>query len=96
MRLVVIFDDKPEMMSHRAQYEPLHLAYLEDNSKEILIGGGLKESLEDIFVGGMWVLEVESFTRAEEIIKNDPYYAPEFRSYKILLWGKAGNKDVIL
>lgn len=96
MRLAVIFDDKAEMMAHRAKYEPLHLAYLEANHREILIGGGLREKPNDVFVGGMWVLEVDSFARAEELIKNDPYYQPNLRSYKILVWGKAGDRDVVL
>ncbi len=41
-------------------------------------------------------MEVESFQRAEEIIKNDPYYSPELRSYDLLVWGKAHKRDVVL
>ncbi len=96
MRLVAIFEDKPEMMEHRAKNENSHLAYLKANQTEIPIAGGLRPEPGGKFVGGMWVMEVESFERAEEIVKNDPYYAPNLRSYKLLVWGKAFDEDVLL
>lgn len=96
MRLVVIFKDKPEMMAHRAQFGSEHLDYLESNSEEILIGGGLRHAPGSDFAGGLWVLNVKSFERAEELVKNDPYYNAELRQYEILLWGKALDKDVLL
>lgn len=96
MRLVVIYKDKAAMMGHRAKNETAHFAYLEKHSDEIVIGGGLRNEPGGLFVGSLWVLEVASFERAEELVKNDPYYAPDIRSYEILVWGKAGTKDVIL
>ena len=96
MRLVVYFKDGPEMMAHRAKNEQYHLDYLENHQDEILIAGGLRPEPGGKFVGGLWVMEVESFERAEEIIKNDPYYAPELRSYELLVWGKAHDRDVVL
>lgn len=96
MRLVVIFKDKPAMMAHRAIYEEQHLAYLEANHTEISIGGGLREEVGGIFVGGLWVLEVDSFERANELVMNDPYYDPALREFDILVWGKAGNREAVL
>ena len=96
MRLIAYFEDSAEMMAHRANYEPDHLEYLKNNQQEIPIAGGLRPEPGGIFVGGLWVMEVDSFERAEELIKNDPYYAPELRTYKILVWGKAHDGDVIL
>jgi len=96
MRLVAYFEDSSEMMAHRARYEKDHLEYLKNNIKEIPIAGGLRPAPGGIFVGGLWVLEVDSFERAEELIKNDPYYAPELRTYKVLVWGKAHEGDVVL
>ena len=84
------------MMAHRAKHEQDHLDYLEAHQNEIPIAGGLRPEPGGEFVGGLWVLEVDSFERAEEIIKNDPYYAPELRSYEILVWGKAHERDVLL
>jgi len=96
MRLIAYFEDSSEMMTHRAKNEVDHLEYLKQNQKEIPIAGGLRPELDGLFVGGLWVLEVDSFERAEELIKNDPYYAPELRTYKLLVWGKAHEGDVIL
>ncbi len=96
MRLVVIYKDQPEMMAHRTLNEEAHFTYLDQHNDEILIGGGLRNEPGDSFVGSLWVLEVVSFERAEELVQNDPYYAPDLRHYEILVWGKAGNREVIL
>jgi uncharacterized protein YciI len=96
MRLVAYFKDKPGMMAHRAKYEQDHLDYLQKHQSEIPIAGGLRPEPGGVFVGGLWVMEVESFERAEEVIKNDPYYSPQLRSYDLLVWGKAHKRDVVL
>ncbi|MEH6443089.1 MAG: YciI family protein [Oceanospirillaceae bacterium] len=96
MRLIAYFTDKEGMLAHRLQYEPAHIAYLQANQKNILIAGGLRPELNGKFVGGLWIMEVESFSNAEELIKNDPYYAPDLRDYKLLVWGKAFEGDVVL
>lgn len=84
------------MMAHRAKHEQAHMDYLDRHQNEIPIAGGLRPEPGGVFVGGLWVMEVESFGRAEEIIKNDPYYAPELRSYELLVWGKAHARAVVL
>lgn len=97
MRWVAIFDDKPAMLAVRQEREPLHLAYLRAHESEILIAGGLREAPSAGFVGGLWVLEVESKERAVELVENDPYFVPEHRSYRLLTWGKAlADKRAVL
>lgn len=96
MRLIVSFRDKPEMMVHREKHESEHFKYLETHRDEILIGGGLRNEPGGDFVGSLWVLDVESFDRADEFVRNDPYFVPELRTYEVLVWGKAGNHKVIL
>lgn len=97
MRWVAIFDDKPSMLAVRQEREPLHLAYLRAHENEILIAGGLREAPGGGFVGGLWVLEVESRERAVELVENDPYFVPEHRGYRLLVWGKAlADKEVVL
>lgn len=96
MRLVAYFKDTPGMMAHRAKFEREHLDFLEMHQSEIPIAGGLRPEPGGIFVGGLWVMEVESFERAEQIIKSDPYYSPKLRSYELLVWGKAHERDVVL
>lgn len=88
MRWVAIFEDAPEMMDHRAQFGNEHVEYVRANKSEILIGGGMKETPDGVFVGGMWVMEVESKERAIELVENDPYFNAKYRSYRLLIWGK--------
>lgn len=89
MRWVVIFEDNAAMAEVRRRYEPAHFAYLRENAREILIGGGLRPAPGEPFVGGMWVMETASRQRAEELIAGDPYQVHGRRSYRLLLWGKA-------
>ena len=97
MRWIVFFTDTPEMLQVRKDREPLHMAYLRKNETEILIAGGCREALGGVFVGGLWVLEVPSRERAVDLIENDPYFVPTYRSYRLLTWGKAfADKEVRL
>jgi uncharacterized protein YciI len=89
MRYVVIFEDNPDMLAVRRTTEPAHLAFLEAHRDEILIAGGLRNEHGAAFVGGLWVLEVETKARAVELIESDPYFRPELRKYRVLAWGKA-------
>lgn len=96
MRLVCFFEDTVEMLEHRKEFGKKHLEYLKENAAEILIGGGLRDKSEDVYVGGLWIMEVKSFERAKELVENDPYYVPEFRKYRLLVWGKAFDEPVVL
>jgi len=88
MRMIAIFEDTPAMVSVRRRLEPEHLAYLRANLAEIRLGGGLRESDGPTFVGGLWVLEVQSRERAVQLIESDPFFVAEPRPYRLLLWGK--------
>lgn len=97
MRMVAIFNDTPAMVNIRHRLEPEHLAYLRANLAEIRLGGGLRESDDPAFVGGLWILEVESRERAVQLIEDDPYFVEEPRPYRLLLWGKPlGDVEVVL
>ena len=96
MRIIAYFKEGSEMMTHRAKYEQDHLDYLEKHQGETPIAGGLRPEPGGIFIGGLWVMEAGFFERAEEIDKNDPYYAPDLRSYDLLVWDKAHERNVVL
>jgi uncharacterized protein YciI len=88
-RWVVIFEDTSEMQDIRAQ-KPLrdaHVAYVKDHP-ELVIGGGLKPDPLSDFCGAMWVVETREKSDVENLVANDPFYYPEFRTYKIYTWGK--------
>jgi uncharacterized protein YciI len=92
-----MFDDPPEMAEVRARYGQAHLDFLEKNSKEILLAGGLRNVPGGPFNGGLWVLDVPSRERVEELMKSDPYFIHSRRTYTIRVWGKAfADRQVIL
>ncbi|KAA0684730.1 YciI family protein [Azospirillum brasilense] len=95
-RWIALFTDTPEMLEVRQQHGAAHLAYLDANRDKILIGGGLRPESGAPFVGGLWVLDVESRDEAVKLVEGDPYYRPEFRRYELLVWGKAIDRPVTL
>ena len=88
-RWVVIFDDTPEMLDVRQKFGAQHLDYLRANFAKILIGGGLRTAPGEPFVGGLWVVEADGLDEVVKLVENDPYCHPEFRTFKVLAWGKA-------
>ena len=96
MRWIALFEDAPGMLAIRREREPLHLEYLRAHGDEILLAGGLREAPGATFVGGLWVLEVASKERAIELIEADPYFVAEHRKYRLLVWGRALERQVVL
>jgi uncharacterized protein YciI len=89
MRYVALFDDDLPMAEVRAHLEPAHLAFLERHRAEIPMAGGLRHEPGGAYVGGLWVFEVASRERAEQLIAADPYQQAHPRRYRLLVWGKA-------
>ncbi|WP_394209057.1 YciI family protein [Enterovibrio calviensis] len=96
MRVVAVFTDIPEMLEHRKQYGQAHLDFLRENQAEILVGGGLRDEEGSDYVGGLWIMEVDSLARAKAIIESDPYYMPAYRTYTLKVWGKAFDEPVVI
>ncbi|MDR0781396.1 MAG: YciI family protein [Pseudomonadales bacterium] len=89
MRLVAIFEDSSQVAEVRRALEPEHLKFLEIHHGEIPMAGGLREEPGGPYVGGLWVFEVTSRSRAIELIEKDPYHLACPRKYRLLTWGKA-------
>ena len=89
MRFVVMFEDSPEMAEVRRVREPDHLQFLEKHHAEIPMAGGLRNEHSGPYVGGLCVFEVESRSRAVELIEQDPYYVAYPRKYQLQAWGTA-------
>ena len=88
MRSIVLFEDEPEMMAHRAQYKQQHVDYVRLHQDEILVGGGLKQTEDSDFIGGLWITDVADKQRLINLVENDPYFHPQYRRYRVLKWGK--------
>jgi len=95
-RWVVIFDDTPGMLVHRREFGDKHIAYLEQNADQILVGGGLRPIPGAPFVGGLWIVEAESHDDVVNLVLEDPYFCPEHRRFNIFSWGKAIEKEVVV
>jgi uncharacterized protein YciI len=97
MRWIAFFTDTPDMMEIRKERQDVHLEYLKTNASEILIAGGCREAPDAAYIGGLWILEVATKERAIALIENDPYFVPSYRTYQLLIWGKAfAEKFVVL
>ena len=88
-RWVVIFKDNSKMLDVRARKDlrDAHVAYAKDHP-ELLIGGGLKQETDQPFCGALWVVEAATKMEVEELVENDPFYFPEYRSFEVFTWGK--------
>ena len=91
-RYAAIFRDNSGFDWVRKQHAQEHFDYLAEHSKQIVIAGGLRESLEAFPCGGLWVMEVSDRDEAVRLIELDPYFRLGLRaSYKLFTWGKAPN-----
>jgi uncharacterized protein YciI len=91
-RWVAIFEDHDEPVNRpiRAEHAQAHFDYLAAHAGEILIAGGLRPGDGEWYCGGLWVMEVTSRARAQDLVEGDPYYRLGMRkSCKLLVWGKA-------
>ncbi|MGB7287949.1 MAG: YciI family protein [Salaquimonas sp.] len=95
-RWVVIFEDKPEMLEIRADKKrrDAHIAYAKAH-RELLIGGGLKPDIAADFCGALWIVEANTKTAIEQLIRKDPFYIEAYRSYKIFTWGKILEDEIV-
>jgi uncharacterized protein YciI len=97
MRWIAYFTDTPEMLKVRRERQDMHFDYLKEHESEILIAGSCRETPDGAFVGGLWVLEVPNKERAVELIENDPYFNSGYRTYRLMVWGKAfDGRSVVL
>ncbi len=93
-RWVVLFDDTPAMLRVRKERAPRHVEYLEKNATRILIGGGLRPAPDTPFVGGLWIVEADTYDEVLELVAGDPYFCPEHRKFRILAWDRAIDRTV--
>lgn len=89
VRWAVIFKDTPEMLKVRADKarRDAHVAYAKAHP-ELLIGGGLKPEEDAQFCGALWIVEAESRSEVEALVRADPFFEEQFRTFEIFTWGK--------
>jgi hypothetical protein len=90
MRWIALFEDHAEREWIRKQHSGAHLDYLAARRGNIRLAGGLRESPDAWYCGGLWIMEVESRDEAVRLVEADPYFRLGLRKgYRLLVWGKA-------
>jgi uncharacterized protein len=90
MLFAVLFADRPGHGHVRAEQLEAHIDWIDQHKDIVLVAGSLREELQDVPRGGLWVVEAESKTAVIEMMKSDPFYVFGLRqSIEVLHWSKA-------
>jgi uncharacterized protein len=74
----------------RVEQRDAHFDYLARNVAKIRIDGGLRQTPDDPWTGGLWVIDADSRAEAVTLCEDDPFFRHGLRkSYRIMLWGRA-------
>jgi len=73
MLFAVHFSDKPDMLDARGKYLQAHLNWLKKHQDRVLVGGSLRESIDENAIGGLWIVEAETKSEIETLIQSDPF-----------------------
>ena len=87
MLVALIAHDKANHLDVRTQNRAAHLEYIKSSGKVAQAGPFLDEDGE--MIGSLIVLEVDSFSDAQNWAQNDPYAkASLFESVRLIRWNK--------
>ncbi len=78
MRWIVIFTNKPDSETLRAQYLNAHLRYFEAQSKITMAGSTLVPG-EEASNGGVWIIKGADYDEARRICEEDPFFKAGLR-----------------
>jgi len=97
MLFAVHFVDRQERYEVRIRYLQAHIEWLDQHKERVLIGGSLRNEPGDQPIGGLWIVEAESSTVIEMLIRTDPFWINGLReSYEIHHWSKAFQDRSVL
>jgi uncharacterized protein len=92
MLFIVRFFDNQDKAFVRRDNLSKHLDWLKLNGEKILVAGSLRNEPGDNPLGALWIVEANSKSDINDIIKSDPFWICGLRdSYEILHWSKAFN-----
>lgn len=90
VRWVAIFEDDPARANVRVEQRDAHFDYLARNAAKVRIGGGLRQTPDDPWIGGLWVIDADTREEAVQLCEDDPFFREGLRkSYRIMSWGRA-------
>lgn len=97
MLFAVIFKDHPDRATLRQALLPSHIKWLDTNKDLVLVGGSLREQLDQNPIGGLWLVEAKSKAEVQLLIASDPFLREGLRkSCDIFHWSKAFQDRKVL
>lgn len=90
MLFAVRFYDRPDRLDVRRRWLNAHLEWLRAHSDVILVGGSLRLDPESDAIGALWVVQCDSNSVIEALLRTDPFWLHGLRErYEIHSWHKA-------
>lgn len=90
MLFTVRFYDRPEQLDVRKNFLNEHLEWLRAHNEVILVGGSLRQELESDAIGALWIVQCDSKSFIEDLLRTDPFWVHGLRAkYEIHSWHKA-------
>ncbi len=87
MLYAVLLEDDPKVAAEaRRTRMAAHLDFLEENAQAVRAAGPLLDA-EGCMLGGLWLVEAESFDTVEALVRTDPFWPTGLRhSVTIRAW----------
>lgn len=90
MAFLILTFDKPEHGHVRDAHRSAHYAHLEAHMAKLIASGGLRDSADEVFIGGAIMLDVDTRAEAELFAETDPFaQAGLFERVEIVRWRPA-------
>ncbi len=80
MLFVARFSDNPGIAERRSELLEAHFKWLNDNKDKVLLAGSLRADVGGDSLGGLWIIEAESKSAAEQVYQTDPFFANGLRA----------------
>lgn len=90
MLFVIQFRDDPAQRHLRPELMDAHLAFLKANEARVRVAGSLRKESDDRAIGGMWIVDVESYVDVKALYEGDPFFTRGLRaSVEVYRYAKA-------
>jgi uncharacterized protein YciI len=97
MLFVVLFTDRPDQGDLRATHLQAHIEWVSAHQEQVRVAGSLREELEQVPKGGLWIVESDSKESVHQLMQTDPFWTCGLRqSVEVLHWSKALDQQVLV
>ena len=97
MLFVVLFTDRPDQGDLRATHLQAHIEWVSAHQEQVRVAGSLREELEQVPKGGLWIVESDSKESVHQLMQTDPCWTCGLRqSVEVLHWSTALDQQVLV